>query len=258
MINCTGATGMTLSMGAGGKTNLDGGSGADKMYGGSGNDTYVVDNKSDVASEAGGDGTDTVVSWRSFSLADTKHAIGDIENLTLVGAGNINATGNNLDNVLVGNGGANVLTGGWGADRLDGGDGVDAASYAKSGLGVSVSLALGIGIGGEAQGDRLINIENITGSKYDDTLAGDGGNNKLVGGSGFDTVSYASATSGVTVNLGKTSAQDTIGAGTDTLSGFEALKGSQFDDTLMGSRSNNVLTDSPATTGWMAQEARTI
>ena len=236
-----GGAGSDTLYGGGGNDLVDGGSGADKMYGGTGNDTYVVDNKSDVASEAGGDGIDTVVSWITFSLADTKHAIGDIENLTLAGAGNINATGNNLDNVLVGSSGANVLTGGWGADTLDGGDGVDTASYATSGLGVTVSLALGIGIGGEAQGDRLINIENLTGSKYDDTLAGDGGNNKLVGGSGFDTVSYASATSGVTVNLGTSKAQNTIGAGIDTLSGFEALKGSQFDDILIGSRSNNVL-----------------
>ena len=93
----------------------------------------------------------------SRRVPDTKHAIGDIENLTLAGAGNINATGNNLDNVLVGNSGANVLTGDWGADTLDGGDGVDTASYATSGLGVTVSLALGIGVGGEAQGDNAGN-----------------------------------------------------------------------------------------------------
>ncbi len=236
-----GGDGSDTLYGGAGNDLVDGGSGADKMYGGLGNDTYVVDNKSDIASEAGSDGIDTVVSWITFSLADTKHAIGDIENLTLAGGGNINATGNNLDNVLVGNSGANVLTGGWGADTLDGGDGVDTASYATSGLGVTVSLALGIGRGGEAQGDRLVNIENLTGSKYNDTLEGDAGNNKLVGGAGFDTVSYANATSGVTVNLGQTSAQNTIGAGTDTLSGFESLTGSQFNDTLIGSKSNDVL-----------------
>ena len=78
---------------------------------------------------------------------------------------------------------------------MDGGGGVDTASYATSGSGVWVSLALGIGSGGDAEGDRLINIENLTGSNYDDTLEGDGGNNKLVGGQGFDTVSYAHADS---------------------------------------------------------------
>ena len=57
------------------------------MFGGTGNDTYVVDNVGDVVDETGGDGTDTVQSSISFSLADPVHAIGDIENLTLTGNG---------------------------------------------------------------------------------------------------------------------------------------------------------------------------
>ena len=69
----------------------------------------------------------------------------------------------------------------------------------------------------------------------------------LVGGLGTDTVSYADATSGangvgVTVNLALTTAQNTVTAGTDTLSGFENLTGSQFNDTLIGSAGVNVLT----------------
>ena len=38
-----------------------------------------------------------------------------------------------------------------------------------------------------------------------------------------------------------TSAQNTIRAGTDTLSGFENLIGSQFNDTLTGTSGNNVI-----------------
>ena len=69
----------------------------------------------------------------------------------------------------------------------------------------------------------------------------------LAGGVGLDTVSYANATSGannqgVTVNLALTTAQNTIRAGTDTLSGFENLTGSQFNDTLTGTSANNTLT----------------
>ena len=94
---------------------------------------------------------------------------------------------------------------------------------------------------------RSANIENLTGSNFDDTLEGNAGNNKLVGGLGTDTVSYANATSGangvgVTVNLSLTSTQNTIAAGTDTLSGFENLTGSQFNDTLTGTTAANVLT----------------
>ena len=70
-------------------------------------------------------GIDTVQSSISFSLADPVHAIGDIENLTLTGTAAINATGNALDNVLIGNSGANVLTGLDGNDTLNGGGGAD-------------------------------------------------------------------------------------------------------------------------------------
>ena len=79
--------------------------------------------------------------------------LANIENLTLTGTGAINATGNALNNVLIGNSGANVLTGGAGADTLDGGGGVDTASYAASAAGVAVSLVTGTGSGGDAEGD---------------------------------------------------------------------------------------------------------
>jgi Ca2+-binding RTX toxin-like protein len=157
--------------------------------------------------------------------------------------------------VIWGNAGNNTLAGLGGADYIDGGAGTDTASYAASGAGVNVSLVTaapgGIGgIGGDAQGDTLVNIENLTGSNFDDTLEGNAGNNVLVGGlngAAGDTVSYAHAASGangvgVTVNLSTTSAQNTVTAGTDTLSGFENLTGSEFNDTLTGTSGNNVLT----------------
>ena len=46
---------------------------------------------------------------------------------------------------------------------------------------------------------------------------------------------------GVTVNLSSTKAQNTVTAGSDTLSGFENLTGSQFNDTLKGNAGNNVI-----------------
>ena len=81
-----------------------------------------------------------------------------------------------------------------------------------------------------------------------DTLEGNGGNNVLAGGAGTDTVSYEHATAGVTVNLALTTAQNTVGAGTDTLSAFENLTGSAFDDTLTGNTGANVLIGGAATT----------
>ena len=74
----------------------------------------------------------------------------------------------------------------------------------------------GLGSVGDAAGDTLANIENLTGSNFDDVLEGNGGNNVLAGGTnglGGDTASYANATVGVTVSLATTLAQNTVGAG---------------------------------------------
>ena len=75
-------------------------------------------------------------------------------------------------------------------------------------------------------------IENAIAGSGDDTLIGNGANNLLNGGGGYDTVSYATASAGVTVNLTLAGPQNTIGAGTDSLIGFETLVGSNFDDRL--------------------------
>ena len=190
--------------GLGGDDTLNGAAGADTMVGGLGNDTYVVDNAGDVVTENANEGIDTVQSAVTYALA------ANVENLTLTGSGNVNGTGNPLGNVLAGNSGANVLTGldgndtlggGAGADTLDGGAGTDTASYAASSSGVTVSLAAGTASGGDAQGDTLISIENLTGSGLNDTLEGDGANNVLNGGAGTDTVSYEHAGAAVTVSL---------------------------------------------------------
>jgi Ca2+-binding RTX toxin-like protein len=71
-----------------------------------------VDNAGDVVVE-GNDyysGTDTVISTVSHTLG------ANVENLKLVGADNVNGTGNAGNNVLTGNAGNNVLTGGSGND----------------------------------------------------------------------------------------------------------------------------------------------
>ena len=144
--------------------------------------------------------------------------------------------------MIVGNSGNNILAGLGGSDILDGGAGTDTASYAASSSGVAVSLAAGTSSGGDAQGDTLVNFENLTGSGLNDTLEGNGGNNVLNGGAGTDTASYEHAGAAVTVSLAVGAAQKTGGAGTDTLSSFENLKGSAFNDALTGSTAVNVLT----------------
>jgi serralysin len=147
--------------------------------------------------------------------------------------------GTYLGDKIYGLGGNDVLKGGGGADKLIGGDGTDTAAYGDSQEGVQVSLDVGKGSGGTASGDTLSEIENLSGSSYDDTLQGDenanalygeggndvlkggGGADKLFGGAGNDTlysdaigdfldggtgnddsVDFADAQNGVYVNLG--------------------------------------------------------
>jgi len=82
----------------------------------------------------------------------------------------------------------------------------------------------------------------ITAGAGNDTLEGGAGNDTLDGGSGLDTASYAHATSGVTVNLGITTAQAAGGGqGSDTLTSIENLTGSSYGDVLTGNSGNNVM-----------------
>jgi Ca2+-binding RTX toxin-like protein len=85
-------------------------------------------------------------------------------------------------------GGDDLIMGGFGADHIDGGAGRDAATYEDSNAGVVVNLQSGTGRGGTADGDRLVNVEDLYGSIHADTLIGDSGANLLRGGGGNDTL----------------------------------------------------------------------
>jgi serralysin len=106
-----------------GADSFHGGGGIDTLLGGRGDDTYYVmgtEDLGDVIVENAGEGRDAVVSKLSYTLG------ANVEDLRLeTFSGNINGTGNALDNTLTGNAGANVLTGGAGRDSLIGGAGGD-------------------------------------------------------------------------------------------------------------------------------------
>lgn len=97
---------------------LDGGLGADTLIGGLGDDTYRVDSALDQIQEAAGGGTDRVKSTVDYVLGD------NLENLELLD-GNLQGTGNDLANQILGTAGDNILQGGAGNDTLLGGAGND-------------------------------------------------------------------------------------------------------------------------------------
>jgi FG-GAP repeat len=75
-----------------------------------------------------------------------------------------------------------------GADTYEGGGSSDTLTYIQSGEGVSASLFRGRGWSGDAQGDLISEIENLTGTNHDDFLWGDHGDNTLTGGHGDDQI----------------------------------------------------------------------
>ena len=89
------------------------------MAGGAGDDVYVVDSTSDVVTENESEGTDLIQASVSYT------ASANVENLTLTGSSDLNATGNTLGNALTGNSGANSIDGGEGDDTMAGGAGDD-------------------------------------------------------------------------------------------------------------------------------------
>jgi Ca2+-binding RTX toxin-like protein len=265
---------------------LNGGEGNDSLYGDTDDDTLRGDEGADTLD--GGDGHDTATYQFSSAgvvvslIADTAKG-GDAEGDTLIdvenligssegdwlegddaanvldgGSGNDTLKGFGGDDTLLGAWDNDTLKGGGGADVLDGQTGNDTADYSDSPDYVVISLATGEAWGGDADGDTLLAIENLTGSDHDDWLEGDdqinelrglGGNDTLIGGAdadyldggeGVDTVSYATSARGVDVRLMSYTVSDGDAEG-DRLVSIENVIGSGSDDWLEGDETANML-----------------
>jgi Ca2+-binding RTX toxin-like protein len=172
------------------------------------------------------------------------------------GRGNDKLIGGSAADVLSGDAGNDALIGGAGIDHLygeagtdtlSGGIGFDLADYIGAPSAVQVDLSAGTATGGEGT-DKLTGIEDVAGSRYDDTLTGDAGwnffypfagNDTVVGGGDLrDRVVFFFSPSGVVVDL---TAGTATGEGTDTLSGIGQVDGSRHDDTITGDANANTV-----------------
>jgi Ca2+-binding RTX toxin-like protein len=245
-----GSSGNDELIGGGGDDILEGGLGADMIRGGAGRDTVSF-----------AQGNQAVTISLDGSLVNGGAALGDtyfeVERVEGSRFGDV-IIGASSNDDLSGLDGDDLLIGGLGADMIDGGLGFDTVDYSSSRFGVTARLDGVMGLGGDADGDQLVNIEQIIGSRSEDRLIGSAGNDTLFGsdgddilignagadvlggGNGIDTATYADASGAVTVSLDGSVASGAEAAG-DTLSGIETLIGSAYNDILTGNEFANTV-----------------
>ena len=240
----------------------------------------TVDLAITTAQVTGAAGTDTLVNVENvFGTKYVDILRGNaVANVLYGGDANDQLSGRDGNDVLFGGAGDDILGGDAGNDRMDGESGTDLALYNAATSAVNVDLAITYAQNtGGAGTDTLLNIENLFGSSYADTLrgstaanviyggigndniygragndvlfgedgndliVGDEGDDRMDGGAGMDMALYNSSAAAVTVDLAIGYAQNTGGAGTDTLLNIESLFGSIYADTLRGSDVANTI-----------------
>ena len=181
------------------------------------------------------------------------------------GMGNDRLTGDGWNNILIGGTGADILDGGspqvTGAgpdgqfgtadDVRTGADSSDVVSYAGSAAGVTITFSvrrinnedvhIGAGLGGDAQGDRLLNIENVIGSAHDDMFIASNLNQTFDGGANAmdDPITPNVDESKDTDTLSYEKLPAALGGVTITLQRIENFIGSQSDDDVTGTAEAN-------------------
>ena len=198
----------------------------------------------------GQQGNDTIIGLEEFGSFDVTS-----KDMFYGGKGDDTIKGGGGDDKLYGQLGDDNLQGGSGDDTLDGGPGMDmlyggtvdgngrheddngdmgdTADYSKSKMGIEIDLSattptgesMPTAKGGDAEGDMLEGIENITGTDYTDLLYGDDGANHLKGGKGddWDDPNTGRVTEGGLFGLG---GKDTLdgGSGNDWLDASESTE----------------------------------
>jgi len=176
-------------------------------------------------------------------------------------AGSDDLFGYGGNDVLNGKGGDDYMEGGEGKDKYDGGTGWDTLSFIDASTnpnaigGITIDFAKGKVTDQYGNVETFKNMEAVRGTNWGDQMKGSGrdedfvgvgGRDVIDGKGGFDTVRYyrderfGGEDIGVFVDLGAGKAIDGFGK-TDKLSNIEGVRGTAYDDELIGSNVGNFL-----------------
>jgi len=263
--------------GSGNDTVYGGGGGTDTLDGGEGVNTISYDDSANTEgvkinllqrTNSGGDATDDVISnFRNVEGTSKADVItGNEQNNVLSGlAGNDSIDGGEGDDSLYGGRGNDTISGGAGKDLIDGGGSTNngernLVTYKDTKAAVKIDLSsAALQQGGDAEGDRLIQIQDVMGSAFNDSIIGNDEANSLAGGAGNDTLSgglgidtldggegidtadFGVSNGGVTAALGDPGKEDGITTDQVVLISIENIAGSTFSDVITGNNQDNYI-----------------
>jgi trimeric autotransporter adhesin len=239
-----------------GNSTLVAGTGLATLIGGSGNNTFVINNVTDVIQETIEGHNNVLMSSVTYTLPAT------INTLILTGSGNLTATANSGNDSIRGNAGSDVLKAGAGSDTLAAGSGL-ATLVGGSGADTfivnnssdviqSASASVQNVLYSSATYTLPTNVNMLTltgaanieaiGNSASDTLIAGAGQDTLVAGSGVATLIGGSGNDTFVVNNSSDVVQDSVTGTTNTLQ-------SSVSNTLAANVNNLVLTSTAALIG---------
>jgi Ca2+-binding RTX toxin-like protein len=225
--------GRDIILGGTGTNSLDGGTGVDVVEYTFATAGVHVNLSTNVATGTSiADTLAHIENVRGSRFADV--LVGDSHNNIFTGG-----PGNDVEDGNSGNDTFNMATTSDGADRISGGPGIDTVSYAARHGNLHVSLDGVNNDGTKGEHDNVLgDVENVITGRGNDVVMGNKGDNRLNGGPGINTVSFAIAPRAISVNLttGKSS-----NWGHDILVNFRSAIGSRFSDTIIGNSLPNSL-----------------
>ncbi|MFN3235324.1 MAG: hypothetical protein ACE365_07965, partial [Gammaproteobacteria bacterium] len=258
---------------------IDGGKDNDILYGEDGDDIFIFSKNSGTDKLFGGEGHDVIdlsnlnaavninVGNSTFSLFGTVYVLNSVEGVigTAYDDRIIAVSGDRKDVIYGGDGddfidgreGHDVLSGGAGDDIIrlgtginigDGGDGFDIVDYSQSTVALVVDLSdTDYQFTTDYNADKLVNIEGVIGTNYNDTIQGNEQDNLFIASNGndtysdvggSDTIDYSSFSS-ITADLNNNSVDKNGGSYSDVISGIENIIGTSGNDAIYGNSDAN-------------------